>query len=184
MRPRTEQAKVLEALLWDCFEGPNKCEADGLAAAIRSLPGGSVALAFCLDGPAFRTASGLANGMCCDRLLLVVQKPPEKEPRLTLLLLEMKGRDHDHALEQLAATLNALRNFLRERLRTLSFNRTRFVAVVISDRAHLADSRTAEEKRFRQKHGASLYTLPGRRARHGQPAPSVDLTDLLRPVTE
>ena len=171
---------MLETLLWDCFEAPNRCEADGLSAAIRTVPSNTVVLAFRLDGQAFRVASGIEKGVCCDRLLLALQKSPDKESRLTLFLLEMKGRNHDHAVDQLAATLDALRTKLRENLSESSLKRTEFIAVIVSDRAQVSASRTADEKEFRRKYRAKLYTLPGQRARHEQRAPSVDLSDLLR----
>lgn len=174
---------MLEALLWDCFEGPSKCEADGLAAAIQRLPAHTVALGFRLDSSAFRKAVGLTGDRCCDRLLLVLQRPPAKETRATLLLIEMKGGKHTDALEQLETTLDALRSYLRERLTSHAFSRTDFIAVVISDRASQSEERTVEEKHFRRKHGARLYTLRGQRVRQGRPAPSVDLTELLRPMT-
>jgi len=163
---------LLESLLWDCFEGPNECRPDqGLTAAIETPPTGSVVLAFHLDGKRFRAACGLdqQGKKCCDSLLAVVHKRLNEEPRLTFLLIEMKGRDLGHAMLQLGDTIEALRS-------NLPRERTRLIAVIVSDRAASMDLPRSEMERFRREHRASIFVRTG--VRNEAPA---DLSDLLKP---
>lgn len=149
---------MLEELLWDCFEGPNTCMADwGLSATVSRVPEGATVLAFKLDVDAFREASGLVGKKCCDRLLLVLQKPTGKEPRLTFLLLEMKGNKLEVALEQLGNTLEALRGHLGGRLPEASLGRAKFIAVIVSDRATPVRLEKLDMEGFRKKHRASIF---------------------------
>jgi len=162
---------LLETLLWECFEGPNECSPDeGLCARIQDAPAGSAVLTFRLDDKRFRAAVGLdAQGKkCCDRLIMVVHKPAEGDPRLTFFLIEMKGRDLPHALAQLGDTADAL----RERL---SHGRTRIIAVIVSDRA-TSSLPKPDMDRFRKEHRVSIFVRSG--VRNGVPA---DLSSLLNP---
>jgi hypothetical protein len=96
----------------------------------------------------------------------------------------MKGRDYARAVEQLETTLSALQHHLLERLPPSARGRTRFVAVIVSDRPSPAGplatgAMKADIQRFQQKFKSRLHVIKGVRVSGEREGASADLTPLL-----
>ena len=98
---------LLEALLWHGFRGPARLEDDGLEAVVRSLSN-TVTLAFSLDNPVVRDALSVRTEVCCDGLFLSLRRVSEQGPELSLLFLELKGKNIAHAVDQIESALVAV----------------------------------------------------------------------------
>jgi hypothetical protein len=161
---------LLEALLWDCFVSSAQLSDSGLSAAVRcDAPDATLALH--LDTTPFRKALSVDKPLC-DGLFIGFARAEGQEARLHFLFVELKGRNLPHAVEQLANAIALLREHLQRTLTELTFGRTKFSAVIVSDRAapRLAVEREAVQ-RFRRDFKSSLYVRHA--SRNGPPA---DLT--------
>jgi hypothetical protein len=129
-------AQMFELLLWDCFAGCGKIEDEGIEVVVCSDPGKSqTTLALKLDNKAFRTVTN-TDGPLCDGLFLGLDPPVSgKEGQVYLLFVELKGRNTDHAVKQIDSALRIFRDHLQSTLPESTAGRTRFSAVIVSDRA-------------------------------------------------
>lgn len=170
---------LFETLLWECFAGPSRLEDAALGAVVQSAKQAST-IAFRIDTPAFRDAMGLGSIPLCDGLFLGLRKDGDQEGRVHCVFVELKGKDIGHAVEQIANAIRAVRAHLGGTLSESALLRTRFAAVIVSDRASPEYNVSREDiRRFWREFRSPLYVRPAQR--RGSPA---DLTfDLWGPVT-
>jgi hypothetical protein len=163
---------LFESLLWHGFRSSAKLEDDHLEAVVQSLSN-TVTLAFAIDNANVRRALSLPSETCCDGLFLSVRRVGEKEPEVSLLFLEMKGKHIDHAIDQLESAIRAVQRILRSEEGMTVSSRTRFVAAVVSDRAAPQLVKPDARRRL-QKLGVAIELRSGERR-----GKSADLTDLV-----
>lgn len=148
---------LLETLLWECLGGSSRLADSDLAAVVQSVPE-STTIALRLGTPAFRRAANLEGKPLCDGLFVGFVREDDKEPRVYCLFVELKGKKVAHAVEQLANALTTIRAHLQSTLSEMALGRTRFSAVIVSDRAGPSnDVSIADIRRFREEFKSTLY---------------------------
>jgi hypothetical protein len=170
---------LVETLLWECFTGPSRLVDEDLSAVVQSEKLAST-MALRMDSLAFREAMRIEAEPLCDGLFWGLSREEEKEPKAHFLFVEFKGRGIAHAVEQLARSIELVRTHLQRVISESARGRTRFSAVVVSDRAGPGHDVSREDvRRFKREFNSTLYVRSAQRR-----GASIDLSsELWRRVT-
>jgi hypothetical protein len=154
---------LIETLLWECFAGPSRLVDAALSAVVQYEKLAST-MALRMDSPAFRAAMQVEADPLCDGLFWGLSREEEKEPKVHLLFVEFKGKAMPHAVEQLAQSIGIVRSHLQGVISEPALTRTRFSAVVVSDRAGPGhDVSSKDIRRFKRDFNSTLYVRSAQR---------------------
>ena len=134
----------LNFLLWNCLDpGKTSCGERGKGAALRPS-GNECVLVFAVDNDSFRSRFDVKQ--VCDSLFFYSGQ--QQEP--VLLLVELKGGDIAHGADQLAETLTAVRDALKQKKLAAQYR-----AVLITSSRALKNAAPLQ-KHFEKQHGIPL----------------------------
>ncbi|MBK6465348.1 MAG: hypothetical protein IPF92_30740 [Myxococcales bacterium] len=158
---------AFERLLWGCLDHGTSISEEGLALAIDRRSGETILL-FQTDSAAFRTSFYAAGSpqIACDALFFY--KPGTERP--VLIFVELKGANLPHALDQLKATILAVKPHVERAVP----GSTRYLALVVSDGARP----TTRKEKQREFEAATKVTVRVHSTARGKKA--VDLRDVLQ----
>jgi hypothetical protein len=160
---------AIEPLLWFCLDHGTSIEEQGIGLSIARRSGETI-LCFRTDSEAFRKHFYAPGGrqISCDALFFYkyADKPP------VLIFVELKGAHLAHALDQLQATIGAVKPRIEQAVR----ESTKCLALVVSDGAR-PTTRMSKQREFQAQTQVLLHIKTTDRGKK-----AVDLRAVLQTV--